>query len=201
MAEQKEFKPATKNGYPLDEVTSALQKSIRRGLAEDAMYWALEMDESGYASYLWRRLVTIACEDIGDANPQLVQTVALLAGQVESMRKNTAGKSYDPVILGYVILSMARSPKSREADDFTNVVMRSRRLGERKEVPDYALDMHTERGRKLGRGPEFFWQEGAKLANEAHPSAYVGWDPELGDGTHKGKKGGPEPNGMVRKLF
>jgi len=38
--------------------------------------------------------------------------------------------------------------------------------------PDYALDMHTMRGRKMGRGYEHFFNEGAKLANQALEDPY-----------------------------
>lgn len=72
------FKMKTKNGYNLDEVVSALQKSIRRGLEEDAMYWALEMVDSGYIRYMWRRLLVIASEDIGPADPQTVILISSL---------------------------------------------------------------------------------------------------------------------------
>ncbi len=35
------------------------------------------------------------------------------------------------------------------------------------EIPDYAFDGHTGRGRQLGRGPEFFLDESSKLENRA----------------------------------
>jgi len=44
----------THGGHALGEVTSALQKSIRRGLEKEAMFWALEMSDSGFGQYLWR---------------------------------------------------------------------------------------------------------------------------------------------------
>jgi hypothetical protein len=37
--------------------------------------------------------------------------------------------------------------------------------GQKFEVPDYALDKHTPRGRNMKRGVEHFWQEGAKVEN------------------------------------
>lgn len=37
------FKPTTKNNYLLDEAVSALQKEIRRGNEENALFWALEL--------------------------------------------------------------------------------------------------------------------------------------------------------------
>ena len=68
------------NGY---EVTSALQKCIRRGLERDAMFWATELwascDKTG-REYIWHRLRVIASEDVGLAdNNACVQVSALYA--------------------------------------------------------------------------------------------------------------------------
>ena len=70
----------TKNGYPADEVISALQKSIRRGKELDSCYWANELYESDYVDSetgekkdfidkCWQRLLVISVEDIGPAVP------------------------------------------------------------------------------------------------------------------------------------
>jgi len=67
-----DYEPTTVNGYPLDEVRSALQKSIRRRKEWETFYWAYELYDSGMWAYLVRTLVTIAGEDIGLANPQLM---------------------------------------------------------------------------------------------------------------------------------
>ena len=61
----------TVHGYPMDEVRSALQKTVRRGLRDEAIWWAIEMNESGYGAYCWRTLMVITTEDIGMANPTL----------------------------------------------------------------------------------------------------------------------------------
>jgi len=54
-------------GYDFFEIASALQKEIRRGHEEAAMYWALELTPK-YDDFLWRRLAIIASEDIGPAD-------------------------------------------------------------------------------------------------------------------------------------
>jgi hypothetical protein len=36
----------------------------------------------------------------------------------------------------------------------------------RREIPDHALDKHTMRGRKMGRGSKHFFEEGSKLVNK-----------------------------------
>ena len=67
------------------------------------------------------------------------------------------------------VLHLARAPKSRIVDNLLNVVYNTE---EKLEIPDYALDMHTHRGRKMGRGLEHFFAEGAKLANQALEDPY-----------------------------
>ena len=61
----------TRNGYAGDEVISALQKSIRRSLEEQACMFAYEMYISSpeLLEKMWRRLLTISVEDIGMGDP------------------------------------------------------------------------------------------------------------------------------------
>ena len=59
------------------------------------------------------------------------------------------------------MLALARAPKSRLVDHAYVAIMGER---PRLEVPDYALDQHTERGRLMGRGLQHFYDEGAVVA-------------------------------------
>lgn len=59
------------NDYRFDEVASAMQKCIRRNLEYEACWWAYIIHESKYHKYVWKRLLIIASEDIGNANPML----------------------------------------------------------------------------------------------------------------------------------
>ena len=43
----------TVGGHFCGEAASALQKTIRRGLEREALYWASELDLSGYGNYVW----------------------------------------------------------------------------------------------------------------------------------------------------
>lgn len=52
--------------YP-DQVRSALQKSIRRGELDDALWFGSELVLSGGGWYLWLTLVLICSEDAGPA--------------------------------------------------------------------------------------------------------------------------------------
>lgn len=64
-------------GLPFDEVSSALQKACRRGLRAEARQWALDMWLASpvAATNAWNRLMTIAVEDIGPADPQVIWLV------------------------------------------------------------------------------------------------------------------------------
>ena len=63
------YKVTTVNGHLLPEVVSALQKCIRRGQVDDALYWAVDMYLTGYDEYCWKRLRIMASEDVGPAEP------------------------------------------------------------------------------------------------------------------------------------
>jgi replication-associated recombination protein RarA len=164
------YRPMTQNGYPLGEVISALQKEIRRGQEEDALYWALELLPR-YEMYLWRRMLVICNEDVGLGQPDLlVQLPALRAQYFEFRELGKDGTCR--LILANAIMLMCRAPKARTADHFQRVVtqqwMEDHRAGQMREIPDYALDKHTGRGRALGRRDFDFWIDvGCYLENPA----------------------------------
>jgi replication-associated recombination protein RarA len=145
--------PQTQRGYYFDEVFSALQKDIRRGKEYEAVFWAAEL-ESFNPKALWNRLRVIASEDIGIANPHASLIVDVLEKEYNATKgKNDSWRLY----LVHAVLFLARSPKSRIVDSLLNVVYNDY---ERLEIPDYALDKHTYRGRKMGRGWDHFFAEG-----------------------------------------
>lgn len=164
------YKLTTKSGYGLDEVASALQKCIRRGLEEDAMYWALEIEET-FHNYVWKRLTIIACEDIGMCNPHAAILMNSLWQIYETIRKNT-GRHVDEDVLAFGVLYLCRSPKNREVDEFMNTVLVDWKKGPKKDIPDFALDMHTEKGRRNGATIADFWTTGSEVSPEVGGSRY-----------------------------
>lgn len=181
----------TKGGYPLDEVTSALQKCIRRGLEEEALYWALELSEGGYGQYLWRRLMVIAAEDVGIADPRalILTTVGWLATkEATSSFSKDGGMKVE--FLGPTILHLCRAQKNREGDDFCWYVMERRQRGWKIPIPDFAVDDHTERGRLLKRGRQFWFEEASKLVNAVviQGNVYAAKVRELFAGLFNGEK-------------
>jgi replication-associated recombination protein RarA len=156
----------TEQGYDFFEVSSALQKSIRRGLEDDAMYWAVELYNSNYDEYIWKRLKIISSEDIGLAEPNLSSNIYALYEMYQQQKKNdkTGGKTSHRLFLAHAIVMLCRAKKSRLIDHFQIYHFRTHHL-EKKPIPDFAFDKHTTTGKRNGRGFEHFFEHGAKLEN------------------------------------
>jgi hypothetical protein len=156
----------TQNGYDLLEVISALQKEIRRSDEEKALFWALELVPQ-YEAYLWRRLTVIVNEDIGIANPLLLMIIPL-QGEVFFGFREQGKDGSARLALANAILLMCRSAKSRLANHLQCVVNQERlQQGKHLQIPDYALDKHTARGRRLKRDFDHWLDVGCVLT---HPS-------------------------------
>lgn len=161
--------PRTRNNLSASEVISGLQKHIRRGEEELAMQAAAELLYSGHkmlVGWLLNRLEVIAHEDIGIANPTAVMFTAVTAGQIRELLK---AKKDDRASLyvANIILLLCRSPKSRLGDHFQAACGKPVKLGTPYEVPEYAFDKHTTRGRKLGRGLQHFRDSSALLSPQS----------------------------------
>lgn len=156
------YQAKTKGGYLLGEVISALQKEIRRGKEEEAMFWAHELIPH-YEAYFWRRMIVIANEDIGVGNPMAMLLIPQLRDSYFEMRQQRGGNGSAKLMLANAVLILCRSPKSRLSDEFNTVVEQDRRHGLKREIPDYALDKHTSRGRGMQRGNDHWLNEGCQL--------------------------------------
>ncbi len=93
-------------------VMSCLQKSVRRGDLDHALYAAFLL-KSHNDNCLWNRLKTIALEDIGLANIPLALQVLYVAGKREWRNKH-GGCAH---ILSYLIHQLCNSTQSRTLDD------------------------------------------------------------------------------------
>lgn len=159
-------KITTRNGYAGDEVISALQKSIRRGEVEQACMFAYEMYISSpqLEDKLWRRLLTISVEDIGMGNPNAV----LMVQSLNEMRKSFEYSDNDRTIYFiHAIRYMCASEKDRSSDLLKNICIKSFAMGKFPEIPDYALDKHTQRGLAMGRDSFHFLHEASKVIPQA----------------------------------
>jgi hypothetical protein len=74
--------------------------------------------------------------------------------------------------LVHAVLLLCRAPKSRLVDVVQITAFRD---DQRKEVPDYALDRHTLRGRRLGKGWDDFWTEGIRLEPHEEQPGEAEW--------------------------
>ena len=155
----------TKKGYDFFEVSSALQKCIRRGMEEEAMYWAVELFNSNYQEYVWKRLRIMASEDVGLAVPGIVAEIhALYQHHKLQATKKEDKNQPERLFLTHAVLMLCRAPKSRVVDHaLLYHWMRHEHV--HLEVPDFALDKHNERGRRLGRGWRHFFFTGTLLAD------------------------------------
>ena len=155
-------KITTRNGYAGDEVISALQKSIRRGLEEQACMFAYELYISSpqLEEKLWRRLLTISVEDIGMGNPM----AAIVVNNLYQMSREFDYADGDrPIYFIHAIRYMCQSEKDRSSDLLKNICIKSFAMGKLSEIPDYALDKHTQRGQAMGRDSFHFLNEASKV--------------------------------------
>ena len=159
-------KMKTKHGYAADEVISALQKSIRRSEEDDAVFFAYEMlvTSDDLADKFWQRVLTISVEDIGLANSQLVATIYALHQNYILLK----GQSDAFLQALFAVVLLVRSHKSRFIDElFNNLRAKVEEENYRREIPDYALDKHTEKGEAMGRGDLHFWETASQLKDDA----------------------------------
>ena len=153
----------TEHGLAADEVISALQKSLRRGLLDNALLlaWEMYLTSPELEAMLWSRLCVIAVEDIGLGNPQAPVLVETLYQQHKRYSRPSGDRF---LFAAHAIRVLASSPKERTTDDMVNWAMRGTALGElQPEIPDVALDMHTLRGQKMGRDYRFFMEEASRV--------------------------------------
>ena len=161
----------TKRKYDFYEVTSAMQKAIRRGDARFAGYWAIELFESGYHNYVWKRLLTISAEDCFGIITKEVRALEQSFDFINVARakgKPVKGR----VFISKAVILLAQCKKCRDADHLTNLIYDRMNIDEeklkeellqvrkeRKELPDYAYDIHTQRGRMMGKTKDNFIRE------------------------------------------
>jgi putative ATPase len=105
---QKKLLPYDKAGEEHYNLISALHKSVRNSDADAALYWVSRMMESGEdGMYIARRLVRMASEDIGLADPTAVG-IAMDAARAFEMIGYPEGK----IMLAQAAVYLARAPKS-----------------------------------------------------------------------------------------
>lgn len=156
----------TQHGFAADEIISALQKCIRRGLTDNALLiaWEMYVTSPALEEVLWSRLSVISVEDVGLGNPN----APILIETLFRMHDRYPRPAHDRFLFAaHAIRVMANGPKDRTTDDMVNWAKHSIGLGERlPEIPDFALDMHTRRGAEIGRDYRWFMEEASRVIPE-----------------------------------
>ena len=113
------------------DLTSALIKSIRGSDADAAIYYLARLIAGGEsADFIARRLVILASEDVGNANPQ---ALTLTTSCLTSVSK--IGYPEARIILAQAVIYLCASPKSNSAYLAINKALESVKSGNITEVP------------------------------------------------------------------
>jgi putative ATPase len=130
------------------DVTSAFIKSVRGSDADAALHYLARMIEAGEdPRFIARRLVILASEDIGLADPTALQTAVAAAQAVQLI-----GLPEARLNLAQATIALALAPKSNaviKAIDAASADVRAGRIGP---VPAHLRDAHYSGSKKLGHG-------------------------------------------------
>ncbi|XJZ26330.1 replication-associated recombination protein A [Bacillota bacterium Lsc_1132] len=136
-----------KDGDGHYDVLSAFQKSIRGSDADAALHYLGRLIEAGDLVSISRRLLVIAYEDIGLANPQAgARTLAA----IESAERLGFPEARIP--LANAVIELCLSPKSNSAITAIDSALADIQKGAIGEVPDHLKDAHYKGAKELGRG-------------------------------------------------
>jgi len=140
-----------KNGEQHYDIISAFIKSIRGSDPNAAVYWLARMVEGGEKpEFIARRLIILAAEDIGLANPN-----ALLLATNAFQAVHMVGWPESRIILSEACIYLATSPKSNSAykaiSDAQDLVRETGDLG----VPLHIRNSPTRLMKELGYGKDY----------------------------------------------
>ena len=139
-----------KNGDQHYDVISAFQKSIRGSDVDAALHYMARLIEAGELITLIRRLLVIAYEDIGLANPAGASRAVLAVQAAEKL-----GLPEARIPLANAVIELALSPKSNTAISSIDAALSDVRQGKSGNVPSHLQDAHYQGAQKLGRGTNY----------------------------------------------
>ncbi|MFI3178052.1 MAG: replication-associated recombination protein A [Methylococcaceae bacterium] len=141
---------------------SALHKSVRGSSPDASLYWLCRMMDGGCdLSYLARRIVRIASEDIGNADPRALQ-IAINAWEAQERLGSPEGE----LALAQAIVYLACAPKSNAVYKAYNAAMSDARQSGSLGVPVHLRNAPTKLMKSLDYGKEY------RYAHD-EPEAYV----------------------------
>ncbi len=162
-----------KDGEQHYDIISAFIKSIRGSDPNAAVYWMARMLAGGEdPKFIARRLIILASEDIGNANP----TALVLANTTfDSVQK--IGMPEARIILSQCVVYLAGSPKSNASYEAINKATALARESGNLAVPLHLRNAPTKLMRDLGYGAEYKYShayDGNFKAQEFLPSEISG---------------------------
>ena len=141
---------------------SALIKSIRGSDPDAGLYWLARMLESGEdARFIARRLIILASEDVGEADP-----LALVVADAAARAVEFVGLPEAQLNLAQAVVHLACAPKSNRVTVALGRAQRDVREAPRGDVPTHLRDAHYRSAATIGHG------EGYAYPHD-HPDAYV----------------------------
>ncbi|MEZ6115628.1 MAG: replication-associated recombination protein A [Pirellulaceae bacterium] len=164
-----EYDPTGDSHY---DCASALIKSIRGSDVDASIYWLARMLEGGEdIRFLCRRLVILASEDVGNADP------AALSLAVAAMQAcEFIGLPECQLTLSQAVAYLACAPKSNAATVAINEARRDIREGRVLPVPMHLRDKHYDGAQRLGHGEGYTYSHDAE--NGVAAQDYLGVEKE-----------------------
>jgi len=155
---------------------SAFIKSVRGGDPDAALYWMVKMLEGGEdPRFIVRRLIILASEDIGNADP-----FGLVLASAALQAVEFVGMPEAKLILSQVVTYLASAEKSNAATEALAAASEELRTGPVREVPAHLKDPHRD-GAALGHGQGYRYPHsfpGGFVAQEYLPAHVVFYKPK-----------------------
>lgn len=178
-----------KGGDAFYDQISALHKSVRGSSPDAALYWLTRMLDGGADPlYMGRRLIRMAVEDIGLADPRALR-VALDACETYERLGTPEGE----LALAQAALYLAVAPKSNAAYVAYNRARELVRNDSSRPVPEHLRNAPTKLMKELGYGREY------RYAHD-EPDAYAAGESYLPDGMAVPEFYQPTERGLEAKI-
>ncbi|WP_223570104.1 replication-associated recombination protein A [Pseudomonas sp. BF-R-26] len=178
-----------KGGEAFFDQISALHKSVRGSNPDGALYWFARMIDGGCDPlYLARRVVRMASEDIGNADPRAL-SLCLAAWEVQERLGSPEGE----LAVAQAITYLACAPKSNAVYMGFKAAMRSATEHGSLEVPLHLRNAPTKLMKQLGYGDEY------RYAHD-EPDAYAAGEDYFPDELEPQRFYQPVPRGLELKI-
>jgi len=178
-----------KGGDHFYDQISALHKSVRGSSPDAALYWLCRMLDGGAdPKYLSRRIVRMAWEDIGLADPRALQIANDAALTFERL-----GSPEGELALGQAVVYLAVAAKSNAGYKAYNQAQAFVKSDKSREVPVHLRNAPTKLMKELGYGHAY------RYAHD-EPNAYAAGESYLPDGMAEPAWYQPVPRGLEAKI-